>query len=382
MNALFSGAKIVVVKVGSALLVDQSSASGGEQSSKGELRRAWLESLCADVAALKKDGAQVILVSSGSIALGRRLLKLPSGPLRLEESQAAAAAGQVRLAEAYADILAQQGLVAAQVLLTFGDTEERRRYLNARATLNTLVELGAVPVINENDTVATAEIKFGDNDRLGARVASMMGADRLVLLSDVDGLYTANPGQDASATHIPEVDAITPEIEAMAGDSISGVGRGGMASKLIAAKIAMGAGCDVIIAKGEAMNPLAALGQGGRHTRFRASLTPNAARKRWIAGVLRPEGSLVIDDGAVTALQQGKSLLPAGIRQIDGRFERGDAVVVKNRDGREIARGLVAYSASDAERIAGKRSLEIEAILGYRGRDEMIHRDDLTLTGN
>ncbi|HJR56286.1 MAG TPA: glutamate 5-kinase [Rhizomicrobium sp.] len=391
MNTLFAGARLVIVKVGSTLLVDQtpasggeqsSKASGGEQSSKGELRRAWLESLCADVAALKQEGAQVILVSSGSIALGRRLLKLPSGPLRLEESQAAAAAGQVRLAEAYADIFAQQGLVAAQVLLTFGDTEERRRYLNARATLNTLVELGAVPVINENDTVATAEIKFGDNDRLGARVASMMGADRLVLLSDVDGLYTANPGQDASAQHIPEVDAITPEIEAMAGDSISGVGRGGMASKLIAAKIAMGAGCDVIIAKGEAINPLKTLAEGGRHTRFRASLTPSAARKRWIAGVLRPEGTLVIDDGAVTALQQGKSLLPAGIRQIDGRFERGDAVVIKNRDGREIARGLVAYSASDAERIAGKRSLEIEAILGYRGRDEMIHRDDLTLTGN
>ena len=391
MNTLFAGVRLVIVKVGSALLVDQtpasggeqsSKASGGEQSSKGELRRAWLESLCADVAALKQEGAQVILVSSGSIALGRRLLKLPSGPLRLEESQAAAAAGQVRLAEAYADIFAQQGLVAAQVLLTFGDTEERRRYLNARTTLNTLVELGAVPVINENDTVATAEIKFGDNDRLGARVASMMGADRLVLLSDVDGLYTANPGQDASAQHIPEVDAITPEIEAMAGDSISGVGRGGMASKLIAAKIAMGAGCDVIIAKGEAINPLKTLAEGGRHTRFRASLTPSAARKRWIAGVLRPEGTLVIDDGAVTALQQGKSLLPAGIRQIDGRFERGDAVVIKNRDGREIARGLVAYSASDAERIAGKRSLEIEAILGYRGRDEMIHRDDLTLTGN
>jgi glutamate 5-kinase len=373
MSALFSGARLVVVKVGSALLVDQA---------KGELRRAWLESFCADVAALKQDGARVILVSSGSIALGRRLLKLPSGALRLEESQAAAAAGQVRLAEAYADIFAHQGLVAAQVLLTFGDTEERRRYLNARATLNTLVDLGAVPVINENDTVATAEIKFGDNDRLGARVASMMGADRLVLLSDVDGLYTANPGQDASARHIPEVDAITPEIEAMAGDSISGIGRGGMASKLIAAKIAMGAGCDVIIAKGEALNPLKGLGEGARHTRFRASLTPNAARKRWIAGVLRPEGTLVIDDGAVKALQDGKSLLPAGIRQIDGRFERGDAVVVKNRDGREIARGLVAYSASDAERIAGKRSLEIEAILGYRGRDEMIHRDDLTLTGN
>ncbi|MEY4706523.1 MAG: glutamate 5-kinase [Pseudomonadota bacterium] len=373
MSDIFSGAKLVVVKVGSALLVD---------GTKGELRREWLTSLCADVAALKHEGVKVVLVSSGSIALGRRLLKLAPGELRLEESQAAAAAGQVRLAEAYADMFASLDIVAAQVLLTFGDTEERRRYLNARATLGTLVELGAVPVINENDTVATAEIRFGDNDRLGARVASMIGADRLVLLSDVDGLYTANPGIDASATHIPEVTTITPEIEAMAGDSISGFGRGGMTSKLIAAKIAMGAGCDVILAKGETLSPLSAIRKGARHTIFRASTTPAVARKRWIAGVLRPEGALVIDEGAVRALKEGKSLLPAGIRQIDGRFERGDALVVKDRDGREIARGLAAYNASDAERIAGKRTVEIEAILGYRGRDEMIHRDDLILTGN
>ena len=373
MSDIFSSAKLVVVKVGSALLVD---------GAKGELRREWLTSLCADVAALKREGVRVVLVSSGSIALGRRLLKLAPGTLRLEESQASAAAGQVRLAEAYADMFASLGIVAAQVLLTFGDTEERRRYLNARATLGTLVELGAVPVINENDTVATAEIKFGDNDRLGARVASMMGADRLVLLSDVDGLYTANPGIDASATHIPEVTAITPEIEGMAGDSISGFGRGGMTSKLIAAKIAMGAGCDVILAKGETLSPLAAIRKGARHTIFRASTSPAVARKRWIAGVLRPEGALVIDEGAVRALKEGKSLLPAGIRQIDGRFERGDAVLIKDRDGREVARGLAAYNASDAERIAGKRTVEIEAILGYRGRDEMIHRDDLILTGN
>ena len=371
MSDIFSGAKLVVVKVGSALLVD---------GAKGELRRDWLASLCDDIAALKKQGLAVVLVSSGSIALGRRLLKLQPGELRLEESQAAAAAGQVRLAEAYADMFAARGIVAAQVLLTFGDTEERRRYLNARATLGTLVDLGAVPVINENDTVATAEIKFGDNDRLAARVASMMGADRLVLLSDVDGLYTADPSRDASAKHIAEVTVITPEIEAMAGGSVSGFGRGGMTSKLIAAKIAMGAGCDVILAKGETLNPLSAMGE--RHTIFRASLTPAAARKRWIAGVLRPEGALMIDEGAVRALKEGKSLLPAGIRQIDGRFERGDAVVVKDRDGREIARGLAAYNASDAERIAGKRTVEIEAILGYRGRDEMIHRDDLILTGN
>src|SRR6201996_9148868 len=322
--SVFADAKLVVVKVGSALLVD---------SATGTLRRDWLKSLCADVAALKQAGSRVILVSSGSIALGRRLLKLPAGELRLEESQASAAAGQVRLAEAYADMFAQLDIVAAQVLLTFGDTEERRRYLNARATLSTLIDLGAVPVINENDTVATAEIKFGDNDRLGARVASMMGADQLVLLSDVDGLYTADPTRDAAATHIPEVASITPDIEAMATGSISGFGRGGMASKLIAARIATGAGCDVIIAKGESLNPLAKIADGARHTIFRASMTPSAARKRWIAGVLQPQGVLMIDEGAVKALTDGKSLLPAGIRQIDGRFERGDVVLVKDREG-------------------------------------------------
>ena len=368
---IFSTSKLIVVKVGSALLVDGAS---------GALRRDWLVSLCADVAALKAEGKQVILVSSGAIALGRRVLKLKAGTLRLEESQAAAAAGQVRLAEAYADSFAGQEIVAAQVLLTLDDTEGRRRHLNARATLNTLLEFNAVPVINENDTVATAEIKFGDNDRLAARVTSMMGADQLVLLSDVDGLYTADPSADAAATHIAEVAAITPEIEAMATGSVSGLGRGGMASKLIAARIATMAGADVIIAKGQSLNPLAKIAQGARHTIFRASLTPAAARKRWIGGVLKPEGVLMIDDGAVKALSEGKSLLPAGIRQVDGRFERGDAVLVKDRQGREIARGLIAYNASDAERIAGKRTVEIEAILGYRGRDEMIHRDDLALT--
>ena len=372
MTDPFAAARLVVVKVGSALLVD---------AETGELRRYWLKSLCADVAELKRAGKNVLLVSSGAIALGRRALKLKSGPLRLEESQAAAAAGQVRLAEAYADILAGEGIVAAQVLLTLDDTEERRRYLNARATLKTLLELGAVPVINENDTVATAEIRFGDNDRLAARVASMMEADCLVLLSDVDGLYSADPTQDSTARHIPDVPAITQEIEAMAGGAVSGVGRGGMASKLIAAKIATGAGCDVVIAKGKTENPLAAVRSGARATRFHASTTPAAARKRWIAGVLKPQGTLIIDAGAVRALADGKSLLPAGIRQVDGRFERGDAVVVRDSDGHEVARGLAAYGAGDAERIAGKRSLEIEAILGYRGRDEMIHRDDLALTG-
>jgi len=372
MSDILASSHTIVVKVGSSLLID---------AKTGGLRREWLKSLSADIAQLKSEGKEVVLVSSGAIALGRRALKLKSGLLKLEESQAAAAAGQVRLAGAYADILARDGIVAAQVLLTLDDTEERRRYLNARATLRTLLELGSVPVINENDTVATAEIRFGDNDRLAARVASMMEADRLILLSDVDGLYSADPSREEEARHIDEVRAITPEIEAMAGGAVSEVGRGGMASKLIAAKIATAAGCEVVIAEGKAANPIAALRAGARATRFRASTTPAAARKRWIAGVLKPQGTLIIDDGAVKALDMGKSLLPAGIRQVDGRFERGDAIVVRDGEGREIARGLAAYGAADAERIAGKRSLEIEAILGYRGRDEMIHRDDLALTG-
>jgi glutamate 5-kinase len=373
MPGSLQSAKRIVVKIGSALLIDPAS---------GQLRRDWLKMLCADAAALKRDGKDVILVSSGAIALGRRALGLKPGTLKLEENQASAAAGQVQLAHAYADILAGEGITAAQILLTLGDTEERARYLTARATLKTLLSLGSIPVINENDTVATAEIRFGDNDRLAARVASMMEADCLVLLSDVDGLYTADPTNNPGAQHIADVPAITREIEAMAGTSVSGVGRGGMVSKLIAAKIATGAGCDVLIAKGAVEHPLRALSQGTKSTRFHASSTPAQARKRWIAGVLKPQGVLIVDAGAAKALSEGKSLLPAGIRQIDGRFERGDAVAVRDQQGNEIARGLCAYNASDAERIAGKKSQEIEAILGYRGRDEMIHRDDLALTGN
>lgn len=369
----FGSARRIVIKIGSALLVD---------GAGGALRRDWLASLCADAAALSRQGKEIIVVSSGAIALGRNALKLKAGALKLEESQAAAAAGQVRLAGAYADILAGENIVAAQILLTLGDTEERRRYLNARATLRTLLALGAIPVINENDTVATAEIRFGDNDRLAARVASMMQAELLVLLSDVDGLYTADPARDPNARHIAEIESITAGVEAMAGASVSGVGRGGMASKLAAAKIATAAGCEVVIALGKSDHPIAALGAGARASRFRAGGTPAAARKRWIAGVLKPQGALVIDAGAARALGEGKSLLPAGIRQVDGRFERGDAVLVRDQQGREIARGLAAYGAADAERIAGRRTVEIEAILGYRGRDEMIHRDDLALTGD
>ena len=372
MNTL-ANARLVVIKVGSALLVDPQA---------GSLKRAWLDGLCADIAELRRAQKSVIIVSSGAIALGRHALKLKPGALRLEESQAAAAAGQVRLAEAYADILAREGLVAAQVLLTLGDTEQRRSYLNARATLRTLLTLGSVPVINENDTVATAEIRYGDNDRLAARVASMMEADLLILLSDVDGLYTADPTRVPHAEHLPEVASITPAIEAMAGDTVSDIGRGGMAAKLAAAKIATAAGAHVVIAQGKTERPIAALGSGTRTTLFRANGTPAQARKRWIAGVLMPQGALIIDAGAVKALSEGRSLLPAGVRQIDGRFERGDAVLVLDGTGREVGRGLAAYSAADAERIAGKRSLEIEAILGYRGRDEIIHRDDLALTGS
>jgi glutamate 5-kinase len=366
---MLARANRIVVKIGSALLIEA-----------GALRRDWLKTLCADVAALRRDGKEIILVSSGAIALGRGALGLKPGALKLEESQAAAAAGQVRLAQAYADCLSAEDIIAAQILLTLGDTEERDRYLNARATLKTLLSLGGVPVINENDTVATAEIRFGDNDRLAARVASMMQADCLVLLSDVDGLYTADPTQNSAAKHIAEVSAVTREIEAMAGTSVSDVGRGGMVSKLMAAKIATAAGCEVIIAKGNVDHPLRAIADGARTTRFHASTTPAAARKRWIAGVLEPQGAFTVDAGAVKALGEGKSLLPAGVRRIDGRFARGDAVAVRDSAGHEIARGLAAYSAGDALRIAGKRSQEIEAILGYRGRDEMIHRDDLALT--
>ncbi|MGD0191061.1 MAG: glutamate 5-kinase [Rhizomicrobium sp.] len=367
MNAL-ANARRVVVKVGSSLLVD-----------RDQLRRDWLKSLCADIAGLVRDEVEIIVVSSGAIALGRRALKFHAGSLKLDESQAAAAVGQVQLAQAWVEAFAGEHLIAAQILLTLSDTEERRRYLNARATLRTLLSLKAVPVINENDTVATSEIRFGDNDRLAARVASMIEADRLVLLSDVDGLYTADPTRDASAQHVGEVAHVTPDVEAMAGESVSGVGRGGMRSKLMAAKIAIGAGCEVIIASGRIAHPLSRLAEGARFSRFLAQASPAASRKRWIAGGLQSKGVLSVDAGAVRALAEGKSLLPAGIRSVSGTFERGDAVAVCDEGGREIARGLVAYGARDAQLIAGRRSAEIEAILGYRGRDAMIHRDDLVL---
>jgi glutamate 5-kinase len=365
-----SAAKRVVVKIGSALLVEESS---------GGIRRRWLEALADDVTGLRAAGQEVILVSSGAIAVGRRHLGLASGSLRLEEKQAAAATGQIRLAHAYQEALARHGITTAQVLLTLDDTEDRRRHLNARATLATLLKLAAVPVINENDTVATSEIRFGDNDRLAARVAAMIGADALVLLSDIDGLYTGDPKLDTAARHIPEIAELSPEIEAMAGEALPGYSSGGMVTKLTAARIAVGAGCRMAIADGRRMNPLAAIAAGGRCSWFLPAGTPRSARKKWIAGALNPVGSLTVDDGALKALAGGKSLLPAGVVAVEGGFERGDAVRVLDRAGREIARGLSAYSAADARRIIGHKSREIEALLGYRGRDEMIHRDDLVV---
>jgi glutamate 5-kinase len=366
----FTEAKRIVVKVGSALLVD---------GDKGRLNRAWLESFTEDVAAYRKRGLEVILVSSGAIALGRRHLALSPGKLKLEESQAAAAVGQIRLAHAYKELLDAHEITVAQILLTLGDTEQRRRYLNARGTLNTLLALGAVPVINENDTVATTEIRYGDNDRLAARVAQMVGADCLILLSDIDGLYTADPAIDPDAQFIAKVLEITPAIEAMATGSSSDMGSGGMQTKIAAAKIAMSAGCHLCIAKGAEPHPLKRIEDGARCTWFVPSSTPMATRKQWIAGTLKPAGAIAIDDGAVRALMGGKSLLPAGVTRALGRFDRGDTVSIIGPDGTEVARGICAYSDADAARIIGRQSADIERALGFRGRDEIVHRDDLVL---
>jgi glutamate 5-kinase len=366
-----SQARRIVVKVGSALLVDAAS---------GLLNRDWLTALAQDVQRLRGRGQDVLLVSSGAIALGRRQLGLEPGKLKLEESQAAAAVGQIRLAHAWKEVLEQHGITVAQILLTFGDTEERRRYLNARSTLETLLRLGAVPVINENDTVATAEIRYGDNDRLAARVAQMISADCLVLLSDVDGLYTADPRLDPGARFIPEIHAITPEIESMASGAISGVGSGGMATKISAAKIAVAAGCHMCVAAGRELHPLQRVEQGARCSWFYPATTPGTVRKQWIAGTLQPAGELHVDVGAVQALRSGKSLLPAGVTRVSGKFKRGDALLVRDTAGIEIARGLSAYSSADADRLRGRKSSEIETLLGFRGRDEIIHRDDLVIT--
>jgi glutamate 5-kinase len=370
MSSPLGAARRIVVKVGSALLVDPSS---------GRINRAWLKTLLADLLAVRARGQQVILVSSGAIALGRRALCLPAGSLRLEESQAAAAVGQIRLAHAYKELLEERGVTVAQVLLTLEDSERRRRYLNARATLEALLALSALPVVNENDTVATAEIRYGDNDRLAARVAQMIGADCLVLLSDVEGLFSADPRLDPNAQFIDTVRELTPEIEAMAGGSRSGLGAGGMATKMLAAKIAVRAGCHLCIAAGQPEHPVRRIEEGARCTWFVPNSTPAAARKQWIAGSLQPAGSIMIDAGAIKALQDGKSLLPAGVLGSQGRFDRGDTVSVVGPDGHEFARGICAYSDADVARIRGRRSADIEQLLGFRGRDEMIHRDDLAI---
>ena len=366
-----SNSKRIVVKIGSALLVHDD----------GRLRADWLDALAQDIAALRSSGAEVMIVSSGAIAIGRRLLGLASGPrnraLRLEESQAAAATGQVRLAHAWQETLGQCDVPVAQILLTIEDTEDRRRHLNARNTIGTLLRLGVVPVINENDTIATDEIRFGDNDRLAARVAQMMGADTCVILSDIDGLYTADPTVDDAARHISEVEAVTAEIAAMAGETAGEDGSGGMITKIEAARVALQSGCRLVITDGRDLHPLAALADGAKATWFVSQAEPHPARKRWIAGTLKPEGTITVDAGAANALARGNSLLPAGVTAVDGSFERGDPVIVCDGDGKELARGLVAYGRDDAQRILGRQSGEIENILGYRGREEMIHRDDL-----
>jgi len=372
-------ARRMVVKIGSALLV-------GED---GEIDRAWLDALADDIARYRARKQDVIIVSSGAIAVGRRHLGLRGSALRLEEKQAAAATGQIRLAHAYQEALARHRIRVAQILLTLDDTEERRRHLNARATFAQLLGLGAVPVVNENDTIATAEIRFGDNDRLAARVAQMASADMLVLLSDIDGLYSADPRHDPAARHIALVADLTSEIEAMAGSAPPGYSSGGMVTKLAAARIAVQAGCHMLIAEGRPQNerqldaiaaPLAAIEAGARATLFLPHSEPRSARKAWIAGAVNPAGVLVVDDGAVRALRAGKSLLPAGIVGMEGAFERGDCVIIRTRAGAEAGRGLSAYAAADIRQIAGHKSAEIATILGYRGRDEIIHRDDLVLT--
>ena len=369
MNRSLSNYQRITVKIGSALLVEN-----------GRLKREWLESLADDLQALSQVGKEVLVVSSGSIALGRSVLGLPAGPLKLEQAQAAASVGQVALAQAYSEILGARGLTAGQILLTLGDTEERRRYLNARETIGTLLKMGAVPIINENDSVATNEIRYGDNDRLGARVATMASADLLVLLSDVDGLYTAAPQKDPNAIFLPEVPQVTQEIEAMAGAPGTAFSSGGMKTKIDAAKIAQSAGTTMIISSGKTMNPLDAIENGARATWFPAPSSPSRARKTWISGHLKPHGTIHLDAGALRAVKAGKSLLPAGVTKVEGTFSRGDAVRIVDTDGHDVGRGLVAYDYGEASLIIGRNSKEIEAIVGYPGRAEMIHTDDLVLS--
>jgi glutamate 5-kinase len=360
----------IVIKVGSSLLID---------AAAGRVKHAWLASLIEDIAALHREKRDLLVVTSGAIALGRAVLRLSPGPLKLEESQAAAAVGQIALARTWSEALGRHGIGAGQILVTLGDTEERRRYLNARSTIAKLLEWRAVPVINENDTVATNEIRYGDNDRLAARVATMASADLLVLLSDVDGLYDAPPARSATAKLIPVVERITPEIEAMAGAAPSELSRGGMQTKIEAAKIATTAGTHMVIGSGLLDHPLRAIASAAPATWFLTPGNPVTSRKKWIAGSLEPKGTLTIDAGAVAALRRGNSLLPVGVIRVDGQFARGDAVIVRGPDGAEIGRGLVAYDAPDADKVKGRPSSDILLVLGIEGRAEMIHRDDLAL---
>lgn len=367
--ATLSAAKRVVVKIGSALLVDRTS---------GLLKANWLKALAEDVAMLKARGTDVVLVSSGSIALGRGALKLPKSDLSLDQSQAAAAVGQIRLARAYEEALTPHLITTAQVLVTLEDSANRRRYLNSRATLDQLLTLGVVPIVNENDTVATDEIRYGDNDRLAAQIALTTGADHLILLSDVDGFYSANPMTDPEAKRFEVIDAITPDIEDMAGEGVSGLSKGGMITKLMAAKTATAGGCAMAITEGSAIRPIQALENGANATWFLAQGTPQLARKRWITS-MKPQGALVVDAGAARALTAGKSLLPAGVTSVSGNFGRGDPIEIRDTSGHRLAQGLAAYSSQEADTIKGRHSRDIEALLGYPGRAALIHRDDLAL---
>ena len=368
--AAIGSAQTIIVKIGSSLLVEDS---------QNLVDAGWLAGVAGDIAMLRKAGKNIVVVSSGAIALGRRELGIEGRELALEEKQAAAATGQVTLAHAWREALASHSIGVAQILLSPEDTETRRRHLNARATMGALLELGAVPVVNENDTVATAEIRFGDNDRLAARVAAMISADLLVLLSDIDGLYTANPRQNPDATHVPQVDSLNDEVMAMAGQANAAYASGGMITKLEAARIAMNAGCGMIICDGRGAQPLSAVMKGGRHTLFRAEHSPLTARKRWIGGSLNPRGRLRVDAGALRAIRQGRSLLPAGVTAVNGDFERGDLIAIEDESGQVIGHGLSAYSAADTRVILGHKSREIERLLGYRGRDEVVHADNLVM---
>ena len=367
-----AGYRRLVVKVGSSLLI----------RSDGALDREWLAGLAEDLSDLRRGERDLLVVTSGAIAIGSRILDINRRRAKLEDLQAAAAAGQVQLALAWQEALGLHGIVTAQVLLTPGDTEDRRRFLNARGTLKRLLEHGVVPVINENDTVATEEIRYGDNDRLAARVAQLVMADGLLLLSDVDGLYTSDPGRNSAARHIPDVRAIDDALLAMAGETRSEIGSGGMRTKVLAARIATHAGCATLIASGKRAHPVRHLLEGGRATLFHAPRSPAAARKQWLAGALGVAGRLEVDEGAVQALRAGSSLLPVGVSGVAGEFRRGDVVSIHGPDGAEIGRGLAEYGSDEAAAIAGCRSEDIEARLGYRGRSVMLHRDDIVIFGN